>query len=58
MLFELVEDFMGVQPQLTHHLSEGVPFDLREGQEDMLVGQLDMIAAPRFLDGAVHDPLG
>jgi hypothetical protein len=31
---------------------------LSEGQEDMLVGQFHVIAAPRFLDGAVHDPLG
>ena len=58
MLFELVEDLVGIQPELAHDLREGVPLDLRERQEDVLVGQLDVVPAPRFLDGAVHDPLG
>src|SRR5678815_1083477 len=58
MLFELVKDLVGIQSQLGHYLSEGVPLNLRECQEDVLVRQLDVIAAPRFLNGAVHDALG
>jgi hypothetical protein len=58
MLFELVEDLVGIQPELRHHLSEGVPLHLRECQEDVLVGQFDVVPTPRFLYGAVHDPLG
>ncbi len=58
MLFELVKDLVGIQSQLGHHLSEGVPLDLREGQKDVLVRQLDVIPAPRFLNSAVHDTLG
>ena len=32
--------------------------DLREGHEDVLVGQLDVVTASRLLRGAVHNALG
>src|SRR5262245_47968578 len=57
VLAELVKNLVRVQTQLAHDLSECVPFDLRERQENMFVRQLDVIAATRFLDGAVHDAL-
>ena len=58
MLFERLQDLVRVQLEVAHHLGEGVPFDLREREEDVLVGQQGVIAAPRFLDGAIDDPLG
>jgi hypothetical protein len=57
VLFELVKNLVRVQAQLAHHLCECVPFDLRKGQKYMLVGQLDVVPAARFLDGPVHDTL-
>ena len=58
VLFERLQDLVRVQLEVAHHLREGVPLDLRERQEDVLVGQHRVVAAPRFLDGAVHDALG
>ena len=38
--------------------AEHVPLDLREREADVLVGQQRVLAAARFLEGAVDDPFG
>ena len=49
---------MRVQLDVAHHLPEHVPFDLGEGQADVLVGQERMLAAARFIERAVDDAFG
>ena len=58
VLLERLQNLVRIQLEIAHDLGERVPLDLREREEDVLVGQQRVIAAPRFLDGAVHDPLG
>jgi hypothetical protein len=57
VLLQRLQDLVGVQFQVPHHLREGVPLHLREREEDVLVGQQRVVAAPRLLDRAVHDSL-
>ena len=58
VLLQRLEDLVRVEVEVPHHLREHVPFDLRERQEDVLVGQQRVLAAPRFFDRAVDDALG
>ena len=58
MFLERLQDLVRVQLDVPHHLAEHVPFDLGEGQADMLVGQQCMLAAPGLIQRAVDDPLG
>jgi hypothetical protein len=56
MLLERLEDLVRVQFEVAHDLTEHVPLDVGECQADMLVRQQGVIAAPRFIEGAVDDP--
>jgi hypothetical protein len=58
VLFERLENLVGVQVQIADDLAEHVPLDLRERQADVLVGQQRVIAAARLVQGAIHDALG
>ena len=58
VLLERLQNFVRIQLEVAHDLRERVPLDLREREEDVLVGQQRVVAAPRFLDRAVDDPLG
>ena len=57
VFFDRLEDGVRVQLDVAHHLGEHVPFDLREREKDMLVGQQRMLAPARFFDRAVDDAL-
>ncbi len=57
VLLERLQDLVRVQVEVAHHLREHVPLDLRERQEDVLVRQQRVLAAPGFLDRAVDDAL-
>ena len=57
VLFDRLEDGVRIQLDVAHHLGEHVPFDLREREKDVLVGQQRMLAAARLLDRAVDDAL-
>ena len=47
----------GFDFDVAHDLGKGVPFNLRERQEQMLVRQQGMFPPTCFLDGAVDNPL-
>ena len=55
MLFERLQNLVGVQLQVAHDLAEHVPFDLGERQADMLVGEQGVVAPPGFVQGPVND---
>ena len=57
MLLELLQNLVRVQLEIAHDLGKRVPFDLREREEHVLVGQQRVIATPGFFDGPVHDAL-
>ena len=57
VLFERLQNLVGIQLQVAHHLCERVPLHLREREEDVFVGQQRVVAAPGFLNRAVHDAL-
>ena len=57
VLFNRLQDRVRIQLDVAHHFGEHVPFDLREGEKQMLVGQQRMLAAPRLLDRAIDDAL-
>ena len=57
MLFDRLENRVRIQLDVAHHLREHVPFDLREREKHVFVGQQRVLAAARFLDGAVDDAL-
>jgi hypothetical protein len=57
MLLEGLQDLVGIQFEVAHHLRERVPLHLREREEDVFVGQEGMVPPTRFLDRPVHDPL-
>ena len=48
---------MRVQLDVPHDRGEHVPLDLREREEDVLVGQQRVLAATGFFDRAVDDAL-
>ena len=58
MLLEALQNLVRIQLEITHDLGERVPFDLREREEDVLIGEQGVITAPRFLNRAVNHPLG
>ena len=58
MLLEPLQNLVRIQLEIAHDLRERVPLDLREREEDVFVGEQRVIAAPRFLNRAVDDPLG
>ena len=57
VLFDRLQNRVGIQLDVAHHFREHVPFDLRERQENMFVGQQRVLAPARFLDRAIDDPL-
>ena len=57
VLFERLQDRVRIQLEVAHHLREHVPLDLGEREEDVLVGEQRVVAAARFLDRAIDDPL-
>ena len=58
MLFERLQDLVGIQLQVAHHLPEHVPLDLGERQADVLVGQQRVIAPAGLVERAIDDALG
>jgi hypothetical protein len=46
-----------VEPDVAHHLGEEVPFDLREGEEEMLVREEGVLASPRVFERTIDDAL-
>ena len=57
MFFNRLKDRVRVQLDVAHHFGEHVPLDLREREEQMLVGQQRVLAAASFLDRPVDDAL-
>ena len=57
VLFDRLKDGVRIQLDVAHHLGEHVPFDLREGEEEVFVGQQRVLAAARFFDRPVDDAL-
>jgi hypothetical protein len=57
MLFECLQNLVRIQLEIAHDLGKRVPFDLREGEEDVLVGEQRVITPSRFLDSAIDDTL-
>ena len=57
MFFDRLKNGVRVQLDVAHHFREHVPLDLREGEEQMFVGQQRVLAAASFLDRAVDDAL-
>ena len=57
VLFDRLKNGVRIQLDVAHDLGERVPFDLRERQKDVLVGQQRVLAAARLFDRAVDDPL-
>ena len=58
MVFQGLENLVGVQVKVAHDLTEHVPFDLRKAEADVLVRQQRVIAAAGLIKRAVHDPFG
>ena len=58
VLFERLQDLVGIQLEVAHDLAEHVPFDLREGQADMFVCEQRVIATARLVERAVHHAFG
>ena len=57
MLLECVEDHVRVHLEFLHHVGERVPFDLRQGEEEVLVGHDRVFAATALLHGSVDHAL-
>ncbi len=57
VFFDRLQDGVRIQLDVAHHLGEHVPFDLRERQKEMFVGEQRVLAAARFFDRAVDDAL-
>ena len=58
VVFERVENLVRVQLDVLHELAEGVPFDVRERQADVLVRQETMLAPAGIFEGALDHALG
>src|SRR3954465_6054723 len=58
MLVDGLEDRVGVEFGIAHHLGEHVPFDLSEGEKNVLVRQQRVLTPAGFFDATVDDPLG
>ncbi len=52
-----MHDLVRIQVELGHDLREGVPLDLREGQEQVFIGQQRVFPPTCLLDRAVDDSL-
>ena len=57
MLLERLQNFVRIQFEVSHDLTEHVPFHLREGEADVLVGQQRVVAPARLVERAVDDTL-
>ena len=57
MFFNRLKNRVRVQVHVAHHFGKHVPFDLREGQEQVLVRQQRVLAAASLLDRPVDDAL-
>ena len=57
VFFDGLKNRVRIQLDVAHHLREHVPFDLREREKKVFVGQQRVLAAARFLDRAVDDAL-
>ena len=57
VLLDRLKNGVRVQLDVAHDLGEGVPFDLRERQEQMLVREQGMFPPTRFFDRAIDNPL-
>ncbi len=58
MLFERLQDLVGVQLEIAHDLAEHVPLDLGECQADVLVGEQRVFAPAGVFERAIDDALG
>ena len=58
VLFERLQDFVGIQLEVAHDLPEHVPLGLRERQADVLVREQRVLAAAGLVERAIDDPLG
>jgi hypothetical protein len=52
-----VQDGVGIQVEVAHHLREQVPFRLGEGDQQVLVADDGVLAAAGLLDGAFRQAL-
>ena len=57
VLFDRLKNGVRVQLDVAHDLGEHVPFDLREREKEVFVGQQRVLAPARLFDRAVDDPL-
>ena len=57
VLVERVEDHVRVDLEILHHVRERVPFDLRQSEEEVLVRDDRVFAAPALFHGPVHHAL-
>ena len=57
MFFDGLEDGVGVEVNVPHHLSEQVPFDLRKAEKQMFVAQQRVFTATSLFDRPVDNPL-
>jgi hypothetical protein len=57
VFLERLQNLVGIELQIPHHLRERVPLHLREREEDVFIRQQCVVAAPRFLDRTVHHAL-
>jgi hypothetical protein len=57
VFFNRLKDRVRVELDVAHDRGEHVPFDLRKGKEEVLVGEQRVLAPPRLLDGTVDNPL-
>jgi hypothetical protein len=58
MLFERLQNFVGVELQVPDNLTEHVPLDLGEREADVLICQQRVFAAARLVESAIDDALG
>ena len=57
VLFDRLQNGVRIELDVAHDVGEHVPFDLREGQKQVFVGQQRMLAPAGLFDGAVDDAL-
>jgi len=55
---ERLQDFVGIELHIAHHLPEHVPLRLRERQADVLVREERMLAPAGFVERAIDDTRG
>jgi hypothetical protein len=57
MFFDRLEDGVRVQFDVTHHLGEHIPLNLRKGQKQVFVRQQRVLAPASFLDRPIYNAL-